>query len=97
MERLILADDIQKKLARKCDHCDAGCVWHYDGLCVLVDQCRTVDAVQVVRCKDCKYWWKENGLCMHKRHTDGNLCIHACGRDSFCSDGERKNKKHESD
>ena len=46
----------------------------------------TVDAVEVVRCKDCKHW------CIHKRleipwcramHIDRNA-------EDFCSDGERR-------
>lgn len=53
----------------------------------------TVDAVEVVRCKDCKY-------CSVDRHADGNVpnyvCIEMdCGveADGFCSWGERKDDK----
>ena len=54
-----------------------------------------VDALQIVskivRCGECKYWWKENELCSHPRHCDGRIvCVHECDRMSFCSDGERK-------
>lgn len=49
-----------------------------------------VDAVEVVRCKDCKYWWSINELCTHARHVDGNVCCHECNAEDFCSDGERR-------
>lgn len=46
----------------------------------IVDQQPTVDAVEVVRCKDCKYR-KKNTFCLHNmRYEDDN---------GFCSYGER--------
>ena len=48
----------------------------------------TVDAVEVVRCKDCKYRFKNNG---HSR--DGCPIVDAkiwMDDDDFCSHGERK-------
>lgn len=52
-----------------------------DTILDLVDTCQTVDAVPVVRCKDCA-------------HLYGSMCA-ACGLllrrpDEFCSRGERK-------
>ena len=48
----------------------------------------TVDAVPVVRCKDCKYRFKNNG---HSRDgcpiIDANIWMDG---DDFCSYGERK-------
>lgn len=53
---------------------------------------QTVDAVPVVRCKDCKYWFKNNG---HDKSNcpivDPHIWI---DDDGFCSYGERK-KDHE--
>ena len=49
----------------------------------------------LVRCGECKYWWKENELCKHPLHCDGMTCVHECGRMSFCADGERKDGEHE--
>lgn len=44
----------------------------------------TVDAVEVVRCKDCIYW--NNGIC--DLHTEVNgVWMNA---DDYCSKGERK-------
>ena len=45
----------------------------------------TVDAVPVVRCKDCKFYYRmtaETGICQ--------LCCRHLGNDGFCSEGERK-------
>lgn len=50
----------------------------------------TVDAVPVVRCAQCKWWWKVNGLCTHPKHCHDNVCVHECGKDYFCADGERR-------
>ena len=48
----------------------------------------TIDAVEVVRCKDCKYRFKNNG---HSRSgcpiIDANIWM---DDDDFCSHGERK-------
>ena len=56
----------------------------------------TVDAVEVVRCKDCRYWqYVEYGYgeCTHKRfhldgHPDPTMEING-----FCSCGERRSDK----
>lgn len=50
----------------------------------------TVDAVPVVRCAKCKWWWKANGLCTHPKHCHDNVCVHECGKDYYCADGERE-------
>ena len=46
----------------------------------------TVDAVEVVRCKDCNYW--NNPYCNHSEST--MLDTQA---DNFCSYGERKEER----
>lgn len=55
---------------------------------IQIDKAPTVDAVPVVRCKDCKRW---------QRHTQVNRDYGGCGRfsattkhDDFCSRGERR-------
>ena len=48
----------------------------------------TVDAVEVVRCKDCKYWSKEKDLGMFCNHW-GSMLTETLA-DDFCSYGERK-------
>lgn len=43
-----------------------------------------VDAVPVVRCKDCKHYWK------NKPRKDVPVCLASPKDDAFCSEGERK-------
>lgn len=55
-----------------------------------IDMQETVDAVPVVRCKDCK--WAEDALtcgCLYCNHPDGRNTIFALPED-FCNCGERK-------
>ena len=42
------------------------------------------DIVEVVRCKDCKFYWKNN------RDSDGVVCLATPKDDAFCSEGERR-------
>ena len=60
-----------------------------------------VDAVEVVRCKDCKYWGDEDGISekdgiRFARCNIHNHCMHGeyiggCPKeDDFCSFGERR-------
>ena len=55
---------------------------------LILREAPTVDAVEVVRCKDCKYRFKNNG---HSRVgcpiVDANIWM---DDDDFCSHGERK-------
>ena len=50
----------------------------------LIDNAPTIDAVEVVRCKDCKHWNSETKGC--KR----NPSVEAWEETDFCSYGERK-------
>ena len=59
-------------------------------LCSIVDEAPTVDAVEVVRCKDCKSHHWEQEPCHGKT-------VHICSklnaevtRDFYCAAGERK-------
>lgn len=50
-----------------------------------IDSAPTIDAVPVVRCKDCKHYWKN--------YTDDDsvpVCLASPKDDAFCSEGERK-------
>lgn len=54
-----------------------------------IDALPTVDAVPVVRCKDCKFY--------HRMTAETGICVLACrhlGNDGFCSEGERKDGEH---
>ena len=53
----------------------------------------TVDAVQVVRCGECKWaevdaWWTYCKL-GHKEDTTNSI-IYTCTHDFYCADGERR-------
>ena len=53
----------------------------------------TVDAVQVVRCRECKWaevdaWWTYCKL-GHKEDTTNSI-IYTCTHDFYCADGERR-------
>ena len=54
----------------------------------------TVDAVEVVRCKECKSWKclrEDRGLCKHPTFTlDDDTIDPLTEPDDFCSYGERK-------
>ena len=54
-----------------------------------IDAAPTVDAVEVVRCRECKYLEKDDGL------KYGRMCLKLgnsslCHDDDFCNYGERK-------
>jgi len=49
-----------------------------------------VDMVEVVRCKDCRHWWKENELCTHEKTMDGNVCCLKAKPDFYCGYGESR-------
>ena len=46
----------------------------------------TIDAVPVVRCKDCKYWEEESTFCLNKEGCYGSETT----ADWFCADGKEK-------
>ena len=67
---------------------------------IIVMSAPTVDAVEVVRCKDCKHWHEGTGWCNHHSHfvdSDGEACHpHESSQwkmldaDDYCSVGERR-------
>ena len=63
-----------------CKTCSKGCLWRN-----VVSKAPAVDAVEVVRCKDCK--WRQQD------DVNRNFCglgDFYCGDTDFCSRGERK-------
>ena len=65
--RLIDADALKHELYNMCQD--------YDGVQMLIREAPTIDAVPVVRCKDCKHL---------------NIACCGLGTNDFCSYGERK-------
>ena len=55
----------------------------------------TVDAVEVVRCKDCKWFKKGTPF----RHECNNICagMFYVRQEDFCSHGERKDNERKAD
>ena len=82
--RLIDANELKKKMCFKCNDeysdepCDPGdCVF-----CNAINDAQTIDAVSVVRCRDCKY--HNNPPCPMR------LSFNWTEDNDFCSYGERK-------
>ena len=86
MSRLIDADELKKAFDFDDDAELEVAVVHYG-----IDHAPTIDAVPVVRCKDCKYR-KKGGL--HRSEKDGWSVVYdvPCdlGDDGFCSRGEMR-------
>ena len=62
-----------------------------DELAELLDKMPTVDAVEVVRCKDCK-WWKTNYMW---NGSERKVCVIEAyepvrNEEDYCSRGERR-------
>lgn len=75
-------------------------------LAELIETEPTVDAVEVVRCKDCKWWDKTEdspfGYCMAMKHgynsANWEIGIYRKYKgDFYCADGERKEDEVEED
>ena len=61
--------------------------WDIETAAAFLDSISDADAVEVVRCKDCKYWFKNNG---HDKNGCPILDSHIwMGDNGFCSCGER--------
>ena len=90
MARLIGADALHRKVKMETNPYGKPTIDYDSGVKVLewIEQAPTVDAVPVVRCKDCKYRFKNNG---HSKDgcpiIDANIWM---DDDDFCSHGERK-------
>lgn len=66
-----------------------GCRYMKKRVLKVLRTAKTIDAVEVVRCKDCAYFSEEKMLCEH----EGNIVLNI-GKttypNDFCSYGERK-------
>ena len=52
----------------------------------------TVDAMEVVRCRDCKHWHKETLFCDYMPYGEAQERVNWYA-DDFCSYGERKDNE----
>lgn len=64
----------------------------------------TVDAVEVIRCRDCRYWdaiqnKPKRGICAPPSKAHGGYCIRRGATDDtdFCSKGERRENSGKAD
>ena len=89
-----LIEDIEKRYCEPCkaegkDYCEVACraCW-VDDMILEIDPAPTIDAVEVVRCKECKNW-KDIG----KGCTDHVRCCevgcYMIGENGYCYFGER--------
>lgn len=89
MARLIDADTLIAILEKIADE-DGMKYFHLDEITQEIFDAPTVDAVPVVRCKDCQYWnprYETMGICM--KH---NSIVTFTKPDFYCAWGERKQK-----
>lgn len=74
-------------------------LWHYTGIWAMIDCAPTVDAVPVVRCKNCKFSRERKGtervvyvegvwICEHPEVSEDAFC--PVVENHYCSYGERK-------
>ena len=94
--RLIDADDLGVGRCSK-DVLPAAYCAGWNGLLGLIEKAPTVDAVPVVRCRDCMHLRPE--VDAYTQETVGYWCaeldIGSVDVDGFCSRGERKEPDHE--
>lgn len=97
--RLIDADELKERLKEYCVDGDKGIEEYYEimGIDDCIDNAPTVDAVEVVRCKDCKHFTLnlvENvgGIPLIVAHEVCSFWGDGCktSQEGFCSFGERK-------
>ena len=60
-----------------------------------MEQCKTMDSVEVVRCRDCKYYYDygvNRDYCCHRSKCGKQVFDVKFKADDFCSYGERKSE-----
>ena len=65
-------------------------VWtlSYHAIYEAIQEAPAADVVEVVRCKDCKYW-DDRGYCDHEHWEDAEGWAKTADHDDFCSYGRR--------
>ena len=81
MPRLIDFEEVYKVLTDNYHHRTE---IQHEALKEALSKVPTVDAAEVVRCKDCKRYWKNSVM------TDVPVCLASPKDDAFCSEGERR-------
>lgn len=91
MTKFIDIDAFEAELYRQDEKCGSN-VWETHEIVKAMELFPTVDAVEVVRCKDCRHGMKSH---LQPRHAKNYLCRHSWEGeyhepDHFCSYGERR-------
>jgi hypothetical protein len=91
-KRLIDANEAYEIARTSGLHDDFGrCMADLTSLKELLEDVPTVDAVEVVRCKDCKHYHEETGFCEeHSCFCKEDMEWNMFAEDDFCSYGERR-------
>jgi hypothetical protein len=96
--RLIDADSLKEKMATTLEvlkgifppgEQEIHLIAAFDTVRQMADDCRTIEAVPVVRCKDCRHSGRLWGKIYCDGFADEMVMI---GEDDFCSRGERSEK-----
>ena len=91
-KRLIDANDACESLCNKCGLDRGEC--ERIGFCadyMDIKRLPTVDAVEVVRCKNCQHWDEDTGFCDVNSHFyEFGMYWDIFEEDDYCSYGERK-------
>ena len=61
--------------------------------CNAIDDIPSADVVEVVRCKDCRYWRSDGECIMHSNYTIN--AIYGADENDYCSYGEREDGESE--
>lgn len=89
MTRLIDANTLLRH-KRKMSGADfGGEFWDEAVLVSDIKNAPTIDAVEIVRCKDCKHWHKDTVFCGYGSYGEAPKRVNWYA-DDFCSYGERK-------
>lgn len=92
--RLIDADALDKRIYNDIPIKVFGSIKNMAAVRQIIEEAPTVDAVPVVRCKDCKHYYEGD-----PEHPDCGWCRRLiCGTvapDFYCADGERKDDESE--
>lgn len=96
MTRLIDANELEEELVSH--EYKYSPYLHFFDVAITIERMPTIDAVPVVRCKDCRWWDKTDngfGYCHAEKHchisAHWEISIFRTYRDDhFCADGERK-------
>lgn len=87
--------DCDKELRGKSKACEYDRVYTKMDFCGWLDDAPAVDAVEVVRCKDCMHYGFTNNRIPEEQVWWCYFWDDVRSPDAYCSDGEREDSEHE--